>query len=134
MTAEAFHALAERDRGFADLFHVIRVEETNDDQTLRTLLAVRRQLEAQYRCSFDIEVLPAVIELHRRYLREFKFPGKAARFLRQLAIKHRRGEVTRHTVYEEFSAKTGLAVALLDTRERLKREDVLTALRKKIIS
>ena len=107
MTPAAFHAFAERDRGFADLFHVIRIEETNDSQTLRILLAVLRQLEAENRCSFHVEALPAVIELHRRFLREYKFPGKAARFLKQLAVKHRRGTVMRQTVYDQFSARAG---------------------------
>jgi hypothetical protein len=37
ITAEAFRVLRERDRGFADLFHVLPIKEPSEDETLRIL-------------------------------------------------------------------------------------------------
>jgi hypothetical protein len=45
ITPEAWRVLRERDRGFADLFHVIPVSETTEAETFHVLVSVARQLE-----------------------------------------------------------------------------------------
>ena len=82
---------------------------------------------------FDIDVLPTVLDLHRRYVRHLSFPGKAAVFLRRLAVKHRDGAVTRNTTLEEFHEQSGLTLSLLDGNRKLLREEVLSSLRKHVI-
>ena len=47
------------------------------------------------------------------------FPGKAAVFLQQLAVKCRDASVSRQAALAEFHAVSGLAVTLLDGRARL---------------
>ena len=49
MTPEALRVWRERDRGFADLFQVLPLREPADEETLRILIAVCRQLEGQQR-------------------------------------------------------------------------------------
>jgi ATP-dependent Clp protease ATP-binding subunit ClpC len=133
ITSEGFRVLREQDRGFADLFHLLPVREPGDDDNLRILVSVMRELEGRHRCRFDLEVLPAVLDLQRRYVRDAAFPGKAASFLERLAVKCRRREVTRETVLDEFRAQSGLAVAFLDSRSRLERQEVLAALGREVI-
>ena len=133
ITPEALQVLRERDRGFADLFHVLPVKETSDAETLRVLVAVQRLQEARLRCRFDLDVLPTVIDLQRRYARGAAFPGKAASFLRQLAVKHRGEAVTRAAALAEFHARSGLAVTFLDRQARLERREVLDAIGKRVI-
>ena len=133
MTPEMFRAFAERDRGLADQFEVHRVEPLQAPATLQILLEVRRRLEIRHRCSFDVDVLPTVIDLQRRYVRDAEFPGKGAAFLNQLALTYPRSPVTRDTVYEQFHEQTGLALTLLDGRRKLRRADVLEALRRRVI-
>ena len=133
MTPEMFRAFAERDRGLADQFEVQRVEPPKPAETLQVLLACRRRLEIRHRCSFDVDVLPTVIELQRRYVRDAEFPGKGAASLNQLALTYPRSPVTRDTVYEQFHEQTGLALALLDGRRKLRRADVLKALSRRVI-
>ena len=133
MTPEMFRAFTERDRGLADQFHVLPVEPLQATETLHALLAVRRRLEIKHRCSFDVDVLPAVIEVQRRYVRDAEFPGKGAAFLNQLALTHPRATVTRDTVYEQFHEQTGLALILLDGRHKLPRADVLRQLRRRVV-
>ncbi|MBX7219332.1 MAG: AAA family ATPase [Blastocatellia bacterium] len=133
MTPEAFGILQEKDRGLADLFQVIRLGETSEDETLRILIHTQRNLEFQHKCRFDLEVLPTVIDLARRYRRDAVFPGKAALLLRQLANKFRHQKIVRGLVLSEFEAKTGIRLVFLDGRVQLTRTDVLTALRNEII-
>ena len=133
MTPEMFRAFAERDRGLADQFQVLRVEPLGTPETQQVLLEYRQRLELRYRCSFDVDALPAVIDVQRRYVRDAAFPGKGAAFLNQLALTHARAAVNRDTVYEQFHEQTGLALALLDGRRRLRRADVLQELHRRVV-
>jgi ATP-dependent Clp protease ATP-binding subunit ClpA len=133
MTPEKLQVWRERDRGFADLFHVIPVGETDERGTLQILVSVLRGLEGRHRTRFDVEALPATIELVRRYVRDAAFPGKAAVFLEHVAAKHPGGEVSRETVYREFAAKTGLGVSFADRRQKLPREVIVEALGREVI-
>jgi ATP-dependent Clp protease ATP-binding subunit ClpC len=133
MTHEKWQVWRERDRGFADLFHVIPVSETDDRETLRILVSVLRGLEGRHRTRFDVEALPAAIELVRRYVRDAAFPGKAAVFLEHVAAKYPAGEVTREIIYREFAAKTGLGVSFADRRQKLPRDKIIEALSREVI-
>lgn len=133
MTPERFHAFQERDRGLADLFQVVRVRETDEEQTLRICIANMRSLEAKYKCWFGLDVLPTVLEIQRRYLRETVVPGNACGFLQQLAAKNQRMSIHRGTVYNHFHAQTGMALFLLDHAKRLARSEVLEGLDKQVI-
>jgi ATP-dependent Clp protease ATP-binding subunit ClpA len=132
-TPEAFRVLQELDRGFADLFQIVRIEEPNEAKNLHTLLGFRRTLERQHDTRFHADVLPVVIDLTRRYVSDAAFPGKAARLLQSLAAKHKTAEVTRSTALEEFSARSGLSVSFLDDRSELDYAQVIDALGAEVI-
>jgi ATP-dependent Clp protease ATP-binding subunit ClpA len=151
ITAEALRVLQERDRSFADLFHILPIRELGDADSLRVLIGVQRRLEGKHRCGFDLDLLPAVIDLERRYERAAAFPGKAARLLTRLAIKSdadRQAErsseedrdpfeplsiVTRDLALREFQAQSGLSITFLDRRARLDRGEILGALSSHVI-
>ena len=76
ITPEAFNVLKEVDRGFADLFHVIPVKEPDPEVTLKILIRQVRELEGRHRCRFHPSALPRVIELQRRYARQWPFPAR----------------------------------------------------------
>jgi ATP-dependent Clp protease ATP-binding subunit ClpA len=152
VTPEGLRVLQERDRGFADLFHVLPVREPSDADTLRILIGVQRRLEGKHRCGFDLDVLPAAIDLQRRYDRTAAFPGKAARMLTRLAVKADADQqadtgrdvekrdpfdplsvVTRDGVLKEFQAQSGLSLAFVDRRARLDRDEVLASLRAQVV-
>ncbi len=130
---EQLRVLRERDRGFADLFQIVPVDETDDSTTLRILLASARGLESRHRCQFDLDVLPTVLDLTRRYVRDAAMPGKAAGFLARLAAKHEGRPVRRRDVLDEFHAGSGLDLTMLDTQTRLQRREVIEALSRDII-
>ncbi|MCI0488659.1 MAG: AAA family ATPase [Blastocatellia bacterium] len=133
ITPEALRILQERDRGFADLFHLLPVKEPDEDETFRILISLMRQLEQKHHCHFGIEVLPVVLDIERRYVRDAAFPGKAALFLQQLAVKYRNMGVLREGVLEEFHAKSGVALSFLNDRAKLEREEVVSAIGREVM-
>ena len=133
ITPEQFRVLQELDRGFADLFHIIPVREPGAEGNLSILIEVMRQLEQQQGCRFDPKVIPAVVELQARYVRDQSFPGKAASMLRQLATRYRGADIGRAQVLDEFRATSGLSVAFLDERVKLERGDILGSLKADVI-
>lgn len=133
MTPEAFRVLKELDRGWADLFHVLPVDEPAEADTWRILLQFQRDLEARHGTRFELDALPAALDLVRRYRREEAFPGKAAGFVAQLASKHRNAAVSRADVLREFEARSGLSVTFLDERAGLPRQDIIEGLRKHVV-
>src|SRR5437764_3399231 len=44
ITPEAFRVFQEKDRGFADLFQIARISEPNEDEILKILIGLVRQL------------------------------------------------------------------------------------------
>jgi ATP-dependent Clp protease ATP-binding subunit ClpC len=132
ITPEAWRILRERDRAFADLFHVIPLAEPAEADTLRVLIDVVRRLEQDHSCRLDLEVIPAVYELHRRHAGDAAFPGKAASFLERLARRHAGGRISRETVLDEFHRVSGLQIAILDDRIALDRASLLRQLRERI--
>ncbi len=133
ITPEGLRVLREQDRGFADLFHLLPLPEPGEADTLRILIAVQRQLEGQQRCRFALDVLPTVLDLQRRYGSDAAFPGKAARFLRRLAVKYRGQEVTRNAALSEFHLQSGLALDFVDHQVRLERTTVFDALARLVV-
>jgi ATP-dependent Clp protease ATP-binding subunit ClpA len=133
ITPEALRILQERDRGFADAFHLIKIKEPDEDTTFRILLHSMRDLERKHRTTFATEVFPTVMDLQRRYTRDAVFPGKAALFLQQLAVKFRNERVKREDVLKEFQAKSGLSLNFLNDETRLARQEVSEALGKAVV-
>jgi ATP-dependent Clp protease ATP-binding subunit ClpA len=158
ITPESLRVLQERDRGFADMFHMIPVRQPNDADTLRILIDQQRRLEGKHACNFGLDVLPAVIDQQRRYDRTAAFPGKAAHVLTRLAVRattspedivahalsgasaqsndHQmplRPEITRDDVLTDFAARSGLSLAFLDPKQRLDRDEVRDKLREQVV-
>lgn len=158
ITPEGLRVLQERDRGFADLFHIIPVRQPTDADTLRVLVDQQRRLEGKHACAFGLDVLPAVIDQQRRYDRTAAFPGKAAAVLTRLAVRATtnpdelaaevghsatrpadgyelppRPEITRDDVLNDFAARSGLSLAFLDPKQRLDRDGVRDRLQEQVI-
>lgn len=132
-TPEALRVLQELDRSFVDLFRVLPVREPTEYENVMTLLGHRRMLEQQRNCHFQPEVLPAVVDLTRRYVSDAAFPGKAAMLLQTLATKHKESDITREDALSEFSERSGLNVRFLDERVELNHDEVVEALSREVV-
>ena len=124
ISPETWRVLQEKDRSFAELFHVFRLAETTEDETLKILLSSRRELEFSFNAQFCLDTLPTALDLQRRYNREASFPGKAASFLRQIANKFQNTNIKRENILQEFEAKSGMNVAFLDDQMKLERAEI----------
>ena len=128
ITPEVLRALQERDRGFAEQFEIVRIAEPSEDEARRIMIAAARALEGRHRCTFDLDVLPTLWDLQRRYARDQALPGKVTGLLRRLAAKFPNVQVTRDVLLEEYHHRSGLARGLLDRRRKLERRTVVDAL------
>lgn len=133
ITPDALRVLRERDRAFVDLFHLVRLDEPPTDETLRILLHVVREVERQHGCIVQAEALACLLELQRRFVRDAAFPGKAATVLRHMGARLAGATIGREQVMEDFSARTGLVLDLLDEGRRLERARVVQELRQHVV-
>jgi ATP-dependent Clp protease ATP-binding subunit ClpA len=133
ISPEGWRVLRERDRTFADLFHLLPVVEPTETETLNILVRATRQLELAHSCELALEVIPTVHDLCRRFARDAAFPGKALTFLRRLAVKHAGAEAGRAEVLSEFHERSGLQLALLDGRAGLDRATLTRELGSRVI-
>lgn len=133
ITPAALRVLQERDRGLADMFEIVTLDELPPADTLRVVMDGVRRAEARQKTRFTPEAVGLVVDLQRRLVRDAAFPGKACVFVQHLAARHRDGRVTREAVLDEFHTSSGLKLELLDDQRRLSRDDVLAALRRQII-
>jgi ATP-dependent Clp protease ATP-binding subunit ClpC len=124
ITPEAWRVLRERDRAFAELFHVLPVPAMSEAETLAVLIAVARQAEERERCETALDTVPAVLDLQRRFGGEAAFPGKAAGFLRRLAVRLAGRKVDGSLARAEFQKQTGLHPAFLGAERQFSRADI----------
>jgi ATP-dependent Clp protease ATP-binding subunit ClpA len=133
ITPETSRILKEKNRDFAELFHVFRLEETDESESLKILLSIRREAEHKYKCVFDLDSLPTALDLQRRYNQEASFPGKIASFIKQVANKFQNKTIVRNDVLREFEAKSGLKIAFLDDQKNLQRNDIISEISEGVI-
>lgn len=149
ITPEAFRVLCEKDRAFADMFHVIPVDELHGDDNLRVQIDLLRSLEFRHQCRFTLDALPTVIDLQRRYARDIAFPGKAARFLKRLAVKAEGAEqqrakesksetselvtINREAVLDAFHEQSGLPRSFLDQQRTLPVDEIRSNLHSRFV-
>ncbi|CAM2010497.1 AAA family ATPase [Acanthopleuribacter pedis] len=124
ITPERWRKLQEWDRGFADLFHCIRLEEPTPAQTFTTLLAGSRVLEHQHEVTFFPGALQQMMTLTRRFEGGGVFPGRGMALLEQVAKERPALMIKEAEVIKVYQQKSGLNLAFLDKNARLTREDV----------
>lgn len=133
ITPEAFAVLQERDRGLADRFEILRLDEMAPQTSMRVLLDTVRNVEETQRCVFTSRAVLEVEVLASRFLTDAARPGKAARMARQLGARFREGTVDRPLVLQQFSQRSGLSLELLDPSRLMPRAEALEALRKRVV-
>ncbi|MDF1667550.1 MAG: AAA family ATPase, partial [Planctomycetota bacterium] len=135
---EVFRILKEKDRGFADLFKVVRLDPVDDSTTLSILIRAQRPLERDHDVTIRADALSRTVELQRRFVRDRVFPGKAVSFLESLARRHGRKKKdpvqldSLHVTYlvAEWS---GLSLGILKSNVKMTKKLVLGALESRVI-
>ena len=103
-TPEAWQKVQQRDRRFADLFRVIRVEAPPRATAIRIVNWRRAELEQQHECRIEAGAVAELLKMERRFAADEVLPGSAIRVLDRLAVRHARGEVGRAEVLAAYTA------------------------------
>lgn len=119
MTPEAYRLLREKDRSFAELFHIMTLHEPGKKDNLKILFQVLRQEEALHQCQFDFKVLGQIITLQRHFYPDKSFPGKGAFFIKNLAQRYKKDVISDTQVLKAFQEFSGLQLNYLDGSEKL---------------
>ncbi len=123
----------EMDRGFTDLFKVIRIEVPNPITTLRIIGRIRLRLEQEKRFSIHEYALFDLIELHQRFGKNEVLLGLVAEHLEQLAARYTGRTVGRHEINAEFNNKTHLNSSITNSREQLTTQDFYNYITQKLV-
>ncbi|MES2889805.1 MAG: AAA family ATPase [Pseudomonadota bacterium] len=103
-TPEAWQKLQQRDRRFADLFRVVRVEPPPRATALRIVTWRRAELEQRHECRIAPEALAELLKMEGRFAGDEVLPGSVLRVLERLATRHARKDIGRAEVLAAFTA------------------------------
>ncbi len=123
-TPEQWKVFQEKDRRFADLFQILRVEEPNLETAVSMVVDQRRHLEIEYNCSISTMALSQIFTIHRNYLKHRALPGAVLKLLHQLAIKYKHQGVDAAEVRQEFESYSGLHKEIFDETYKFEKAEV----------
>ncbi len=130
-TPEEWRIIQETDRRFADLFRVIRLEETGYETAVDIAVTKRAELEGEHPSSLSNEGFMKLFNMQRVYLRNEALPGSVIRHMERIAAKFN-DVITADTINEEFSEITHINRKLFE-RGILKHKDIKDAIKRKLI-
>lgn len=113
-TAEEWKIIQEKDRRFADLFQVIRVQEPTEAEAVKMVLEERKLLELRHGCQVSIPAIRQLFTIRRNYFKQKALPGSVCRLLNQLAVKYSMQKVDVDQVQAEFAQYSGLSTHIFD--------------------
>jgi ATP-dependent Clp protease ATP-binding subunit ClpC len=101
-TPEAWQKVQQRDRRFADLFRVIRVDAPSRADAIRVVGWRRAELEQRHGCRIESAAMGELLKLERRFASDEVLPGSALRVLDRLALRHAKQTVGRAEVMAAY--------------------------------
>lgn len=132
-TPEEWKIVQEKDRSFADLFQVFRLQEPDLEAATKIVLAQRTVLERENGCVFTIQAIHQIFTFQRNFYRNQALPGSVIKMMRQLATKYRFDEIDSPHVREEFKALSGLEDRILDSDGQWSHHAVHQALASELV-
>lgn len=132
-TPEMWKIVQEADRGFSDLFQVIRKKEPDVPKALRMVLQNRRRLEVDKQCHFTVPAINQLFTIHRNYLKNKALPGSVMNLMTQLANKFSEKKIDAPEVREEFKALSGLEEKIFDEQVQLEKNEVVEMLSRELV-
>ncbi len=99
---QQWQRLQEMDRGFSDLFQVIRLPTLDVDQQRKLIISGRARLENEHRCSIETTALTTLLKLEPQFRGDQALPGSALGPLGQIAQRHQDDTARQAAVYDLF--------------------------------
>ncbi len=132
-TPEEWKIVQEKDRRFADLFQVMRLQEPDMNTVVQMVLHQRRELEIANDCVISTQVIPQLFDIQRNYIRSEALPGGVMKLLTQLATKYKGNVIDLPEVREEFKELSGLEEHIFDKDITLEENEVQDALKQHLV-
>jgi len=124
-TPESWRKIREIDRGVADHFRTLPIEQTSRIDTLRIMIRSVQEIESRDRDThFLPDVIPTVYELQNRFSRIQAFPGKAVDLIRQISQTYPGRNLGREDVFEFFQSRTGIKRHFLRQQKPMSRSEI----------
>ena len=132
-TPEVWKLVQERDRRFADLFRVLRLEQVAETRAVHMLLGQRQELELRYEVNIELSAFGLLLDIWRNYFKRQALPGIVAKMMQRLAVKHQGSYIDEEAVRVEFSAQTGLEPRIFDRNYLFEAGEVEQTLKQTLI-
>ncbi len=123
-TPEQWKIVQDKDRRFADLFQIVRVNEANRKTAAQMVLQQRKLLELENSCIISTHAIYQLFNIQRNYLKRKALPGSVMKLLRQLATKYKYQNIDVQEVKKEFEAFSGLSQEIFDEDYIFKKSEV----------
>lgn len=123
-TPKQWKVLQEKDRRFADLFQVIRIDEPDLETAAKMVFKQRILLELEHACQIGGPAIAQLFSIHRNYLKSRALPGGVMKILNQLAIKYKLQTVDVNEVRQEFEELSGLGKDIFDEHYTFEKNEV----------
>ena len=133
LTPEEWKKVQEVDRGFTDLFEVLRVDEPTNADSFRMIMKVLADVEQEYGCVVSPQALAESLTLQRAFLGGGAQPGLTANFLKRTAIRRPGASIGRDEILESLARENQLDASLLDRSSRLEPDEPETFLRERLV-
>ncbi len=132
-TVDEWKIIQEKNRGFASLFQVIRLQPPDTETAVKIVLQKRKLLEMEHYLSITINAISQLLDLHRTFLRNNALPGSIIKILNQLAAGHRFGVIDAPQVRDAFRNMSGLDRQLVEKNHTYQKEEIRDALKARLI-
>lgn len=132
-TPDEWKIVQEKDRSFADLFQIFRLQEPDIETTAKIVLSQRNVLERENGCTFTIQSIHQIFTLQRNFYKNQALPGSIMKMMRQLATKYRFSTIDSPQVREAFKALSGLEDRMLDGDSQWSQDAVHQALAQDLV-
>lgn len=123
-TPEEWKKIQEKNRRFADLFQVFRVQPPDAATAVKMVLHQRREVENANQCQFSIQAITMLFNIHRMYFNNMALPGGVMKLMTQLAVKYKGSVVDLPEVRSEFKATSGLQEHVFENGQSFKENEV----------
>ncbi|MEM0993808.1 MAG: AAA family ATPase [Bacteroidota bacterium] len=132
-TPEEWKVVQEKDRRFADLFQVMRLQAPDFATAAKMVLHQRREVERSNNCQFSIQAVLQLFNIHRVYLKKEVLPGGVMKLMKQLAAKYRGRNIDLNTIRKEFKSTFGLEDRIFENDYTFEKDEVKKALAAQLV-
>ncbi|MEN0046055.1 MAG: AAA family ATPase [Bacteroidota bacterium] len=132
-TPEEWKVLQEKDRRFADLFQVMRVQPAKTSTAVKMILHQRREVEKANNCQFSVQAVNQLLNIHRVYLKKEALPGGVMKLMNQMASKYRGQDIDLNIIRQEFKSTFGLEERIFEDSYTFEKDEVYQTLAAQLV-